>query len=378
MHCVVDSSVSCSDKSITKSDILSIGPYVISSNQVTAQWKGWVDAPGGSGIDAYHLDVYHVVEKGPTHLQEQIGGVHHFSLSNSSNNQSFDLPAQGLYSVVLKVLDATANARLARRFVLYVRNSTPAIDSLFPIQFPLSVTTVSGFKWQIVDNNEVSVDWTGHFFTSFIRKNPLLKPIASFYLPIVSQYDQPAVTLQVGGVAVTVDPLTGIKSFDGIVAVKYAVQYGHVPKQPSNDTYQLIVDKSLSHVLQQSFIIKTPTRDGDNMFIWLKAIDIFGNSINDAALLNVDSSKPEIDHLWLTKDGVSQLTFLNTTQFHLLQFDFVADDPHSSLTKSSWSLKETLIGKSSLGSGKIKVKPPSNVRPNKVRVIAGINFFSSV
>ena len=358
IHCSTDNRVSC-DPGVTADDMLSVGPYAVRSGRIQARWKGWVDSPGGAGIDAYFLDVYKVVEKGLTHLGEKASPESHFAHANNTNQQDFDLPTEGLYSVVLTARDYTGNTRRARRLILYVKNSSVEVSSLHPLRYPLSVATVSGNRWQTTANNKILIDWTSHFYNTYLVNHHLLKPINPFHAHIDSAYDQQAITLNVNGIPPL--SLLNIKSFNGIVAMKYSVTRGVVAKRPLDSSFITIVDKSSGTSLQQNFTIPTSTKNGDNIFVWLMAIDAFGSFTVDKALLSIDSSQPEINDLWLERDGVSQLTFLNSTFFHHLSFDFMSNDPHSSLTSVTWFLGDKPDGKS-LGTGRVAVKPPSQVK----------------
>ena len=57
-----------------------------------------------------------------------------------------------------------------------------------------------------------------------------------------------------------------------------------------------------------------PIEDGDSVRFWVYAEDRLRHGISSAVLVHVDSSAPQIDYLWLARNGQVNLAVHNTIQ----------------------------------------------------------------
>ena len=347
VHCSVDSRVVC-PQSV---NMLSLGRDVTNNSQITVTWNGWSD-PGGSGVKEYTLQLFGMVTKSPGLLGEN----ETFIINKKTNASEFTVVLNhfGLYSVVLRVCDKTDNCRIARRLLLFARNSSISIDSVrHPITFPQS--TRGERKWLRVANGEILLNWTGHFYNTFLRSKSLLSKVSGYLhgsketnVTINPIYDQPDSLIS----------LNGTVNHNGIVSYRYAITYAGDSKEPHNSDYQHIRLNSTGLTLREIAVFRTSTKDGDDITIWLQAEDIFGHRLDDNATVFIDSSQPSISNLQMETDGEKGVHFLSTTDFSKMTVKFDMNDPHSGITSaSSWCLGETEGGQE-MGCTEITVRKP--------------------
>ena len=347
VHCSVDKTINC-PTGITVSNMLSVGgSKVRKQSQLTVSWDGWFDTAGGSGVSKYSLEIYQMEHKGSI-LSERAAPFQRRSLNTTVKTHTLALNQSGLYSVVLYVHDVAGNYRIARRIVLYDESSRVTADLHHPLFFPRAVKS-GNILWKTVANGQVVANWTGHFYNTLIKKDPLLQNISSFRQTIGSEYDQP----ETGTLG-----LSGTLNNAGIVSYKYAVSYGLDPRLPADSVFQDVPKTATA--LWQYHIMFTTTSDGDHITVWVKAIDVWGNSATDSATIHVDFSRPDISKVGLTRDGETQLTFLNSQALHTMQVAFSVDDPHSGVAMAFWKLGET-DGGSEMGQGRILTRAKSQV-----------------
>ena len=348
VHCSVDNNINC-PAGISSSSMLSVGPPLTKQSEVTITWDGWYDTAGGSGISAYTLEIYEMESRGNV-LSEKAAPFDRQQFTALQKNYAFKLSKSSLISVVLYVHDVAGNVRIARRFLLYDESSMVKIDSNYPLYFPNAVNTGHNL-WKTVNKDQLFCNWTGHFYNSFIRKEPLLERISTFRTNIESSYDQAASgTLGLGGTI----------NYDGIVKYKYAISYGLNPPIPGDSTFRDVPTRATGLELWQHYIISTSTNDGNHVTVWVKAVDIWGNNNMDNIVINVDFSTPYISNVWLTRDGETGLTFLNSTELHTIKVAFNVEDPHSGIVQAFWKLGETQ-GDSQMGQDHVLTRSRSQV-----------------
>ena len=348
VHCSVESAIDC-PACITSSSMLSVGSKVTKQSTLMVTWDGWYDTAGGSGISHFTLEIYQMEIKGE-YLAETAIPFNRQLFDPQDNSYTFNLNASSLISVVLYVHDVAGNYRITRRFVLYDDSSIVNIDSNYPLYFPHAVNTGHNL-WKTVNKDQLFCNWTGHFYNSFIRKRPLLKRISPFRQSIDRIYDQPPTGML---------DLDGTVNHDGIVNYKFAISYGLNPQVPRHSAFHNVPTRATGLDLWQHYTISTSTNDGNHITVWVKAVDIWGNSQIDSIMIHVDFSIPYISNLWLTRDREIGLTFLHSTELRTLKIAFSVEDLHSGIIKAFWKLGETQEG-SQMGQGRIITRPKSQV-----------------
>ena len=348
VHCSVDNSIDC-PAGITSSSMLSVNSPVTRQSTVTITWDGWYDTVGGSGISAYTLEIYEMESRGDS-LSEKASSLDRQRFAAQEKSYSLQLRGSSLISIVLYVHDVAGNYRIARRFVLYDESSTVKVDSSNPLSLPRSVNT-GHTLWKTVNKDQLLCDWTGHFYNSLVGKDPLLDRISPFRTNIDKNYDQPATG--------TLD-LSGTINYAGIVNYKYAISYGLSPQVPGDSTFRNVPTRATGLDLWQHYTISTSTNDGNHITVWVKAVDIWGNSETDNIVINVDFSVPFISDVELTRDRETGLTLHGSTKLRTIKIAFNAEDPQSGILSAFWTLGETRGG-SQMGQGRIITRAKSQV-----------------
>ena len=347
VHCSVDNSIKC-PTCITASSMLSVGDSQVRKERLlTVTWDGWFDTAGGSGVSKYSFGVYEMIHTGQA-LSENAVPFYRHSFNITVHTHSLVLSQPGLFSVVLHVYDAAGNYRIARRIVLYDDSSVVTVDLHHPLSFPRAIKS-GNIAWKTVANGQVLANLTGHFYNTLINKGSLLQSISSFRQTIDSGYDQQA-TGTLG--------LRGTLNYAGIVSYRYAISYGLNPQQAIDSDFQYVPKTSTE--LRQYYTMFTSTSDGDHITVWVKAIDIWGNTDTDNATVHVDFSPPGISQLGLTRNGETLLAFLNSQELHTMQVSFDVSDPHSGVATAFWKLGKTRGG-SQMGQGQILTRAKSQV-----------------
>lgn len=370
-HCSVNSNIGC-PTGITASNMLSVGDTPVTKrNQLTVSWDGWFDSIGGSGVKKYVLEIYHM-ELTHNGLSEKPVPFFRRSFSAFVTKHAIILTQSGLFSVVLYVYDAAENFRIARRFVLYDEPSKVALDRRRPLSFPKAVQ-FGNLLWKTGANGSVLIDWKGHFYNTLIKEEPLLQSISSFRQTIDNGYD---------GKTTGLLGLKGTLNYAGIVGYKYAVSYGLNPQQPDDLDFQDVPKAATS--LLQHHVILTATTDGDHITVWIKGIDIWGNTAIDKAMIHVDLSGPAVSNfgfIWGQRPETRvRLQFMNLYGLHRVQVAFDLYDPHSGVAMAIWKLGET-DGGSEIGKGRLSTKAksqfdchPSNCSCNSLHICSHVSY----
>jgi hypothetical protein len=354
IHCSVDKTIDC-PRGLTASSMLSInGSLVRKQSQLKVSWDGWFETAGGSGISKYTLEIYQMESKG-SNLSEKAAPFSRRSFSTTMKTHTLQLTHSGLFSVVLYVHDVAGNYRIARRLVLYDNSSLVAFDRNKALSFPQAVKSTSGnFLWKTTAYGRVLVDWTGYFYNTLLKKEPLLRRISSFRQTIDSAYDQQA-TGTLG--------LSGTLNNDGIVRYLYASAYGLNPTMPADSKFKSV--HSGGTILFQQENVFTRTFDGYHITVWVRAFDVWGNYATDNGTVHVDFSPPYIKGISLLRHGET-LTYLNSEALHKMRITFDVTDYASGVVMAFWKLGET-DGGNEMGEGRILTKaksksdcPPSN------------------
>jgi len=84
--------------------------------------------------------------------------------------------------------------------------------------------------------------------------------------------------------------------------------------------------------LNQPFCKLLPVKDGET-YVYIRPVDIVGNTYNESHTLFIDQSVPQITEIWLEKDGYEQLYVHDSTDLSKIQMTFDAFDPHSGILK---------------------------------------------
>ena len=256
-------------------------------------------------------------------------------------NISSDKPQ--LFCVTLEVKDVADNSRQARRFFLFDNSSSIKSRSDKPVYFS-SASNVSNYIWQ-THHNDICLKWKGHFYNEFYKKNKVLNRIETTpYGTISGIYEQ------TNGIL----PVNGTNNIDGIV--QFMVSYSN--NSNSNDSFSPEIE--VTNVLSQSFCKQMTLKDGESYLFKIRAIDIVNNTFSEIRTVHIDRSVPQINNIWLVKDGYQRLYVHNQTDLSKMTLQFDAYDSHSAINTVEWFFGSSDFS-DYIGSGSISVQTLNQV-----------------
>ena len=331
-HCV--NSRSCT------SSLLHLSRRITDSPDIRVTFSLWTDpVPKGgysrhaSGISQYVVELLRVDPLDKSTVEMKYPSLKTATKQPSDTVADILLPFEpALYAVVLEVHDKAGNVRMARRFVLYDNSSTVA---LFGEKHLLSTTasSLTNYTWQI-HHGSTCFNWTGRYFnTHHLRTNLLrtIKPANN----ISANYDQVTGPLSI----------SGTPNINGIVRFDFTWKLNNQSYQP----YQTIAD-----FYSQSLCEDLRPSDGQSYTFQIKPVDINSRFLTEEYVVQVDRSPPDIDNIWLLKDGYKQLFIHNSSDLSKMVLQFEALDEHSGLRTMQWTFG-TSDGRADIGSGFLAV-----------------------
>ena len=331
-HCVGNQSCTTS--------LLHLNHRITDSPDLHVTFSSWMDpTPAGgtsrhaSGISKFVVELLRVAPLDKHTLEMKYPSL---STKTKQPTETFvdlalrDEPA--LYTVVLEVHDEAGNVGRGRRFVLYDNSSTVA---LFGDKHLRSVTASSqtNYTWQ-THHGSTCFNWTGRYYNTYHFGTNLLRTIKPAN-NIFADYDQVTGTL----------PIAGTPNINGIVRFDFTWKLNNQSYQP----YQTIAD-----FYSQSLCEDLPPSDGQSYTFQIKPVDINSRFLTEEYVVHVDRSPPDIDDIWLLKDGYKQLFIHNSSDLSKMVLQFEALDKHSGLRTIQWAFG-TSDGRADIGSGFLAV-----------------------
>ena len=324
-HCSLVTSPNCP----SNQKLLSLSGDIVTSNQITASWSGWVDIP--SGIVSYELTV-HYLEYTPGLLTE--GAILKVNQTSHDNQLEYSditiLPREGPYSFILRSHDLAGNTRISRRTLLYDFNSSVEINPSVPLILT-SAVPATDYIWQNSTNTSFVISGIGHFYNTNLRTTNYLAPVANYSVGgvIDAAYDQ--------ALAQGRYPREGTINALGIVELHYDIITDRMGGNSSRSLTQPIqFPFQTTDIGMESVEVSTELQDGDSMTIWFQAIDFRFQYSVDSVLVHVDSSPPLLSGLGLYWNGVDGLSLHGTETLLDLDIRFQAQDQHSGIFSVEW------------------------------------------
>ncbi len=322
-HCSLLNNVNC----LANQNLLSLSGDIVTTNQITASWGGWIDVP--SGVDSYEIDV-HYLEYSNGVLTE--GSVVYWNVSSDIglliNQFTTILPREGPYSFILLIRDTAGNVRHSRRALLYDTNSTVAIDMTTPI-IVTSAHSGTGYLWQNRTDSNITVTGIGHFYNTNLRTTNYLAPLGNYSNDIGVEFDQ---ELRTGRF-----PRQGTTNALGIVELNYQIIVDQVGGNSSDSLTQPITFQyQTSDIAIENLEISISIQDGDSVRIWFEAVDFRFQVAVDSILIHIDSSPPVLDNLSLVWNGVAGQNLHGTGMLTDLSIRFESKDQHSGIYSVEW------------------------------------------
>ncbi|KAJ8312968.1 hypothetical protein KUTeg_010341 [Tegillarca granosa] len=239
-----------------------------------------------------------------------------------------------LYAVHLEVKDIADNIKQARRFVLYDNSSTIVFNESVPLLVS-SAGSKSQHVWQ-TNHGKLCFLWKGRYYNNKYIHSNLLKPInAAPHGMINGLYEQNTGLL----------PVTGTVNIHGITGFMYTLSKG--------DSV-IFQNKTVPNFTSQHICLSPTVNDGETFYFQLTAIDIMDNTFDDEIDVHIDASIPEVENVWLVRDGYERLFVHNSTDLSKMILQFDAFDPHSGIFTVKWGIGTT-GGGMELGHGSLGV-----------------------
>lgn len=299
-------------------------------NTVTLTWGGWSDAP--SGVVRYGFEIRDLVYDAETDILSAgdtlLSGPNDVTDIKSSYVTSLTLSAEGPYSVVMVIRDNAGNAQYARSIVVYDDTSELGEDPTKPLAIIGGAVDGSAY-WHNSTSRPIGVTGVGHFYTTNLREDNWLAPVANYTPPVPPGYDD-------------ADAVSGVSNALGVVKLAYAVVVDAegglsdaAVNQPASFLYNT-EDLALENVQ-----VSTSVEDGDSVSIWFEARDYrLDIAAYERVLVHVDSSPPVVGNLGLRKEGVVELISLfGLDDLTDLEVVFEARDEHSGLSSIEWMVE---------------------------------------
>ena len=321
--------------------MLHLDHRITSTPDIHVTFSSWMDPiPAGgtsrhaSGISKFIVELLRVAPLDKSTLKMSYPSLITKRKGPSESFVDITLPDEpALYAVALEVHDAAGNVGRARRFVLYDNSSTVG---LFGDKHLWSVTASSqtNYTWQ-THHGRTCFNWTGRYYNDEHLRTNLIGTINSED-SITTDYDQTTGPM----------PISGTPNIHGIVRFDYTWKLNNQSYQPY---------KTLGNFFSQSFCEDLRPSDGQTYTFQIKPIDINSRYLTEEYVLYVDRSPPDIDNIWLVKDGYRQLYIHNSSDLSKMSLQFEALDMHSGLSGSiDWALG-TSNGGDDIGSGSMAV-----------------------
>ena len=317
---------------------------------ILVEFQGWFDPPPvkgkpeyASSIESYEIRVNEV--SGNVKLQVGTSSVFTKKVKITTNSMVLNITSSTpkLFCVTLEVKDVANNIRQARRFFLY-DNSTAITSRKEDKSFYISSASVdTNYTWQ-THHNDICLNWTDHFYNEFYLRNKLLEKIEPDSHGLINGiYEQNSGIL----------PVNGTQNVHGIIQFKFSYSKNH-----SNFSHATTVLPLDAQTFCKSFILS----DGDTFRLKIDATDIVKNSFSETKTVHIDRSVPQINNIWLEKDGYKRLFVHDQTDLSKMDLQFDAYDPHSGIKQVDWFISTTEDKDRTIESRSLGVKKMDKVR----------------
>ena len=342
--------IHCKESKKCSSDPLHLINRITSEENITIWFTGWFDPyPFGgrqiqaSGIKHFEISVHKMSSAGNT-IRMEDGNIHTQTIPSESSitraNVNFPY-GPALYGISLTVVDNVNNYKKARSFVYYDNSSKLMIDHHYKLTFD-SASSETNYTWQ-TNHGNICLTWVDRYYNdhNVHLSSNVLRPIERGYHGF---YD--GIYEQTTGVL----PVTGTTNVHGIIdfKFKYALKNG-----------KFSASQSVQNFTSQKLCKLITTKDGESYTFEIQAIDLTSKTLKEQTIVHIDASVPDINNVWLVKNGHRQLYVHNSTELSKMDIEFDVLDEHSGIFSIHWIFgttpKGTELGEGAIGVSRIKV-----------------------
>ncbi|XP_060598183.1 uncharacterized protein LOC132751969 isoform X2 [Ruditapes philippinarum] len=299
-HCTEDDISGYTATNCDNSTMLHV-PKEFTKEPITVRWKGWTDDKYGSQMWMYYLELHKLVVKDATlQLTERnpikpMARNQTLHMGNMSHYQTFTPLEPGMYSILLEVRDIANNSRIARRFVLYDKESEVELNKESPNGLHVSsAQNHTGFKWQSAGSEgqvtDIVVNWTGYFMNKAHEEGHYNNEIQTFK-PQFEDLEDDGILYTRKFVNASLDDMEGERTLAPITNIHGIVKFEY---QYTRDIASQIhgADWTKVEPIRETTTIKERMRSGDQLKIWVRAHDVLGNTKMDSTIVTTDFTKP--------------------------------------------------------------------------------------
>lgn len=281
---------------------------------IMIKYRGWIDSfpistDQASGIKGFAITVHEVKELDKlTLIMDEKGQS--YNVSNDEAN--ITLPHEpALYGIALEVLDNAGNVKSARRFVMFDNSSEIKINFLKHLKVD-SASPETNYTWQ-THRKRSCLSWDDRYYNSYNYRCNLLRKIQKdFHGVYQGIYEQQTGIL----------PVSGTKNVHGITSFYYSW---------FKENQKVSTEVAIPNFPDRKLCVDLGVKDGETHTITITSKDLMENTLSENITFYVDASVPDIEEVWLSKDGVRQLFVHNSTDLAQMVLQFKTFDSHSGL-----------------------------------------------
>ncbi|XP_060598180.1 uncharacterized protein LOC132751968 isoform X3 [Ruditapes philippinarum] len=299
-HCTEDDIGGYTFTDCVNSTMLHV-PEEFTKEPIRVRWKGWTDDKYGSQMWMYYLELHKLVVKDATLELTELNPIKPMArnqtlhMGNTSHYQTFTPLEPGMYSILLEVRDIANNSRIARRFVLYDKESDVELNQKSPNGLHVSsAENHTGFKWQSAGSEgeitDIVVNWTGYFMNKAHEEGHYNNEIQTFK-PQFEDLEDDGILYTRKFVNASLDDMEGERTRDPIANIHGIVKFEY---QYTRDIGSQIPGAVWTKVepISETTTIREQMSSGDQLKIRVRAYDVLGNTKMDSTIVTTDFTKP--------------------------------------------------------------------------------------
>ena len=253
-----------------------------------------------SGIDKFHVEVFYLQPDASNRLAETGGALTQQDVSPDLNDFRFTCTVSGVYSIQVTATDRAGNKARARKLFNYVKDARLNIDQNAPVYID-EAAPETGYKWinslaglrhSATGFYELTVVWVGRYQSD-------TRYAGAWQLAAVPWMidGQRQCTVSNHCVDDIYEGLYGMRSINPVTNTTGIVEFGLAfDRDASNGGTGLDATNYTQYSPQtdRATIQLPELRNGETVVVWLKVVDLGGNTDSVRVVVGVDTSAPNI------------------------------------------------------------------------------------